>query len=379
MFSAQKVIVIIPVYNEKEVIIETVAQILEVTKALDHFSVEILVFDSHSTDGSAELLKTMSSTEARLHFASEPQKTGLGSAYHQAFCMAIRELNADIVFEFDADGSHQPKYIPAMLELFNLGVDVVVGSRYVKGGSIPDNWKFHRKLLSVTGNWIARVVLTSKYKDFTSGFRATRTTILKKILPTKFICNNYAYKLQLFWLLHQAKARIKEYPIEFIDRHKGYSKFPRNNMWESLHVVLTLRFRTLKRFMAMCVVGTGGAVAQFAVYNFFRQVATPVESNILATECAILFNFLFNNWLTFRSSTKTAGVFALAKKLLKFNFCSLGSMLMQVVWLAITTHYFHPNRMLENVFVGTGILFGSLSNYLLYSRWVWRPAKKRIA
>lgn len=372
-----KAIVIIPIYNEKDVIADTIVEVLQQTQYTPHFQVEILVFDSHSTDGSAELVQQLAEQEPRLHFTAEAQKSGLGSAYHQAFVYAMDNLAADVVFEFDADGSHQPKYLAPMLAAIHAGADVVVGSRYVPGGSIPADWGFHRKLLSVAGNWVARSVLTPKYKDFTSGFRATRTSVLRRVLPKKFMSNNYAYKLQLFWLLHKAKAKIQEFPIEFIDRDKGYSKFPRNNMWESLHVVLTLRFRTLKRFMAMCVVGGGGVIVQFTLYNACRHFAAPVPANIIATECAIIFNFLFNNWLTFRSVKQQGGALPWVKKFAKFNFCSLGSLLLQVVWIFIATHFFNASVLLENIFVGCGILLGSMSNYFLYSKWVWRQPKTK--
>jgi len=362
-----KVVIIIPIYNEKDVIADTLKQLFSITENTPGYHVEILVFDSQSTDGSAELVHDLQQTYPRLHLASEPKKSGLGSAYHQAFQFAISKLYADIVFEFDADGSHQPKYLPSMLTLFSEGADVVVGSRYVPGGSIPNDWGAHRKLLFVFGNWIARKVLTSKYKDFTSGFRGTRTHILEKILPIQFMSKNYAYKLQLFWLLHQCGAKITEYPIEFIDRCKGYSKFPRNNILESLQVIFALRLLTLRRYFMMCMVGLIGAGLQFVVFNIFRHHLSPVSSNIIATEFAVISNFLFNNWIVFKASKSHT----LIKRLLKFNVCSLGSILLQAGWLFLGVKLFGRGLLVENALVATGMILGSISNYFLYSLIVW--------
>ena len=148
MSSVRQVVIVIPIYNEQAVIASTITEIFDVMKEASNDSVHILVFDSHSTDDSVAVVQALQQKYENLHLASEPRKTGLGSAYHQAFQIALNDLKADIVFEFDADGSHQPKYIPKMLAVMMRGADVVVGSRYVRGGSIPKDWGFHRQLIS---------------------------------------------------------------------------------------------------------------------------------------------------------------------------------------------------------------------------------------
>jgi len=238
--AKEKVIIIIPVFNEEENIATTLKAILTDTESLQNFKVEILIFDSQSTDNTASIVRTFTQ-KGRVHFVKEPQKSGLGSAYLQAMRYAIENLAADIIFEFDADGSHQPKYITPMLQLLEK-YDVVVGSRYIAGGGVPHDWSFYRKFLSMFGNWIARLFLTNQYKDLTSGFRATRTTVLKKILPEKFLSPDYAYKLHLYFLLIQAHAKIVEFPIVFLERKKGNSKLPKNSIADTLRVLFILRF-----------------------------------------------------------------------------------------------------------------------------------------
>lgn len=246
MSNRQKAVVIIPTYNEGVVIADTIHALESHIKTIQDVDVSILVFDSHSPDDTIDIVKALQSQYANLHLALEDKKSGLGGAYIKAMQYATREMGADIVFEYDADGSHQPTYLKPMLEKLNQGYDVVLGSRYIPGGSIPSDWGFYRQFLSVVGNWVARAFLTWRYHDFTSGFRGTRTTVLSQIPLNELLSRQYAYKIHLLWALHQAGASIVEYPIVFIDRKKGYSKLPRNNIIDSLRVVFTLRWRALR-------------------------------------------------------------------------------------------------------------------------------------
>ncbi len=246
MTKKEKVIIIIPTYNEALVIAETIRQVFESTNGLKDVDVDVLIFDSASVDNTQAIVRNLiQNYPAKLHVQVEEHKTGLGSAYIKAMNFAMDALKADIIVEFDADLSHQPKYLAPILEQLKT-CDVVVGSRYIAGGSIPDNWGIHRKLLSQLGNMVARLVLTTQYKDLTSGFRATRCDRLKQVLPKHFLSNHYAYKLHLMWLLHRQKANIQEFPIEFIDRTKGDSKLPTNSIVDALRVIFTLRLAAIK-------------------------------------------------------------------------------------------------------------------------------------
>lgn len=247
----EKAILIIPTYNEAAVIEQTIEAVFSVADRLQHHQLDILIFDSHSTDATQAIVQRLQSHyPERLHLKTEPQKSGLGSAYRQAMHHALHALHADVVIEFDADLSHQPKYLIPMLDAIQHH-DVVIGSRYVPGGAIPSNWGIHRKCLSILGNHMARFILTRRYKDFTSGFRATRRHVLINCLPDKFLSNHYAYKLHLLWLLHQHRAQLFEIPIVFVDRVHGKSKLPSNSILDSLRVILILRWREILKIFKM--------------------------------------------------------------------------------------------------------------------------------
>lgn len=372
MSATKKVVVIIPTYNESLVIEKTIREVFAVLNTSDTEN-HILVFDSCSTDNTQEIVHHLQSEYPHLHLQTEAQKSGLGSAYAQAMRYALSQLTADIVVEFDADLSHQPQYLLPMIERMNTH-DVVVGSRYVPGGSIPKNWGWHRKLLSVLGNYVARFMLTPKYKDFTSGFRATHYAALNKALPKEFISKNYAYKLELLWRLHRTKAKIVEYPIEFIDREQGESKLPANSIVDSLKVLCLLRYQELSAYLNMCAVGLIGLTLQCLIYNLLRLKLEPIYSAQIAVSIAIVNNFILNNKITFKKRNLNRQF----KSIFMFIGYSLGMIVFQSYWTDIGIYYLGTGSLKENFIVISGIVFGSILNYLFYSKVIWRE-KKQIA
>jgi dolichol-phosphate mannosyltransferase len=372
--SREKVVIIIPTYNEASVIVETVEAVFHATQKITDKDVHVLVFDSASTDDTQALVANLQQRYPQLHLQVETQKSGLGSAYLSAFRYALFDLEADCVFEFDADLSHQPRYLAPMLEQLKT-CDSVVGSRYVAGGCIPHNWGWHRKLLSVLGNLVARVMLTPAYKDFTSGFRVTKRHALLRALPDRFISNHYAYKLQLLWLLHKQGSLVREYPIEFIDREKGVSKLPANSVIDSLRVVLRLRFYELQRYITMCLVGVSGMTVQFSLYNVCRHVLSPFYAAQIAVSMAIVNNFILNSRFTFKHRVHDSPI-QKAKALGVFLAYSLSVIAVQSYGLSWGVHVFGAGALRENLFVLAGMVLGSLLNYAVYSRIVWRAPKQ---
>ena len=374
--SIEKVVIIIPTYNEALVIEETLLTLFQATAGILDKEIHVLIFDSASKDNTQDIVVGLQANNNCLHLKTEPQKTGLGAAYLQAMRHAMTVLSADIIIEFDADLSHQPKYIAPILEKMHTH-DVVVGSRYVRGGRIPKEWGWHRKLLSVFGNYIARSILTFKYKDFTSGFRATRRLALEKSLPETFLSNQYAYKLQLLWLLHKSKARICEHPIEFIDRQKGLSKLPANSIIDSLRVLFILRFYELKSYFKMCLVGLSGVAIQGLVYNILRVFMSPIIAAQFAVMAAIANNFVLNNRFTFKRIPSTYR-YQRAKSFGLFVGYSALMVVFQSYWLHLGIKYFGTGFLKENLTIFVGMIIGSFINYVTYSRLIWREKKLQL-
>lgn len=370
----QKVIIIIPTYNESENIASVIESLQTVFSGIKNCDLHILIYDSHSPDKTANIVHDYQKKYSNIILLTEEEKSGLGSAYIQAMQYAMHTLQADIIFEFDADGSHRPDYLPAMIHALTQNTDVVVGSRYVAGGSIPKDWVLHRKLLSVLGNVASRAVLSPKIKDYTSGFRGTRTTFLKKINFDKFKSKGYAYKIQLMWELFLLGARIQEIPIQFIDREKGYSKLPKNNALESLWLILYLRFLRLERYIKVCCVGAIGVVVQLFFFNLLRRTLHPVYANMISTELAIIVNFYINNFYTFKDKalTKSHSLKKKLKQLFTFNFVSLGSLSLQTLIVFLGGHFFGHAALKDNLYVLIGIGLGSVLNYKIYQHVIWK-------
>ncbi len=368
--NIEKVVIIIPTYNEALVIEETLLKLFDATTDILGMDVHVLVFDSASKDNTQAIVKELQQHYKKLHLQTETKKSGLGSAYLQAMRYAMTTMDADIVIEFDADLSHQPQYIAPLLEKLKTH-DVVIGSRYVRGGSIPKEWGWHRKLLSVLGNYMARFILTPKYKDFTSGFRATRRAALEKALPRKFLSNHYAYKLELLWLLHRNKARIAEHPIAFIDRQKGFSKLPANSVIDSLRVIITLRFYELKSYAKMCLIGLSGLCVQVLVYNGLRPWISPITATQIAIVFAIVNNFSLNNRYNFKR-VSTSQRHQKTKSFCLFLGYSALMIAFQSYWLHLGLLYIGAGFLKENMIIFMGMVIGSIINYVAYSRLIWR-------
>ena len=151
-------IVIIPTYNERENIQKVVPILLEVFKKSPNWNMGILVVDDTSPDKTYEVVSQLSKKNPRVHLLVNKKKSGLGGAYLKGMAEAFGNLHADVVFEFDADLSHDPTKIPAFLKKLDEGYDMVLGSRYIAGGGIPQDWGWYRKILSVWGNLFINLV-----------------------------------------------------------------------------------------------------------------------------------------------------------------------------------------------------------------------------
>lgn len=368
--TQEKIVVIIPTYNEADCIEKTIHRIFSVLQTLMNYTHYVIIFDSNSQDNTAHLVQQLQKKYSQLILLSEPQKTGLGSAYHQAMNYSLDTLHADIIFECDADLSHQPEYIPTMVEYLK-EKDCVIGSRYVEGGSVPGNWPWHRRYMSMGASWAARFILTPKYRDFTSGFRGTRHKALRNALPEKFISNNYAYKLELLWRLHQNKVKIHEIPIAFRDREAGKSKLPPRSIRDFMRVISILRLKTMEKYFKMVLIGFLGLMLQLIVFNVFRPYWGPFFASQISVMAAMIHNFVQNGRYTFKTPVYENSSIQL-KRGVYFLGYSILMILFQSFSLKLCVSYFGPGPIKENLFLLIIIFIASILNYLVYSHVIWK-------
>ncbi|HLC60755.1 MAG TPA: polyprenol monophosphomannose synthase [Candidatus Nanoarchaeia archaeon] len=237
--------IILPTYNEagniKKLLDEIfLCEILQPYKN-NKLSLSILIVDDGSPDGTAEIVKTHTEFNKKVILLERSKKQGLGSAYVAGMEYAINNLKPDVVFEMDADLSHDPKDIFKMLLQIKKGSDFVIGSRYTLGGSIPKEWGIHRKIISKVANTYARLMLGIwSIHDCTGGFRAIRVSSLEKVNLSSLNVRGYAFQISLLNAMIQNNCSISEVPISFRDRTEGSSKMRLRDITEVGTLVLRL-------------------------------------------------------------------------------------------------------------------------------------------
>ena len=222
-----RVLVVVPTYNERE----TLPLILERLRAAVP-AADVLVADDASPDGTGAVADEWAARDDAVHVLHRPGKAGLGAAYVDGFRWGLAQ-GYDVLVEMDADGSHQPEQLPSLLERVAAGADIVLGSRWVPGGSVV-NWPRHREVLSRGGNLYTRWALGVPLRDATAGFRALRGTALEKIGLDGVESQGYCFQVDVAWRAVQAGLRVDEVPITFVERELGASKMSKAIVSEAL-------------------------------------------------------------------------------------------------------------------------------------------------
>jgi dolichol-phosphate mannosyltransferase len=229
-----KALIVVPTYNERENVEDIAGRLLTTVRDAD-----LLFVDDNSPDGTGDVLDAMSAREPRIHVLHRAGKLGLGTAYIAGFRWALARDYA-FVCEFDADGSHDPKYLPHMLALAEGDADVVIGSRNVPGGGTV-NWGIGRKALSRGGSFYARTILGIEVRDVTAGFVCWRRRVLEALDLDAIKSNGYSFQIEMKYRAIQQGFRLVETPIVFVDRRVGSSKMSRKIVAEALLEVWKLR------------------------------------------------------------------------------------------------------------------------------------------
>lgn len=231
--------IIIPTYNEAENIIPLLTELLRVSPA----DSRILVVDDNSPDGTGDMVRRFAATGSRVSLIARSGKLGLGTAYQAAFRRVLDEGTDECIVTMDADFSHNPRYVPELIEKCR-SHDLVVGSRYVSGGRI-ENWELWRRLMSWGGNLYVRFITGSPIHDCTAGFSAMRADFLQKVPFERIRASGYAWWFTLRMMFSRRGARIAEMPIVFTDRRLGKSKISTNIIYEGLIEPWRIRFSKL--------------------------------------------------------------------------------------------------------------------------------------
>lgn len=225
-----KTIVVIPTYDEKD-------NVTPMSEAVLKHDVEILFVDDNSPDGTGAVIDGLVAKNPRIHVLHREKKAGLGRAYVAGFAEALK-LGAEQIIQMDCDFSHDPNDIPRLIEA---NADLVIGSRYVPGGSTP-GWPFKRRLISRCGGIFIRTVTGMPLRDPTGGFKCWKAETLKKIDFETVASAGYSFQLEMNHRTWKAGCAIKEIPISFTDRVAGYSKITPGIATESIKIALKLRF-----------------------------------------------------------------------------------------------------------------------------------------
>jgi len=235
--SISKIVVLIPTYNERENISLIVSRLRTTVPDAD-----VLVLDDNSPDGTGDVADRLAAEDSQVRVLHRMSKEGLGAAYLAGFAWAL-DRGYDVLVEMDADGSHQPEQLRSLLAAL-ANADVVLGSRWVPGGSVV-NWPMHRKVLSVGGNIYVRVLLGMPIGDATGGYRAYRASALHTLDLQKVASQGYCFQVDLAWRAIRSGLSVVEVPITFVERTVGDSKMSQEIVRESLRKITTwgVRYR----------------------------------------------------------------------------------------------------------------------------------------
>lgn len=372
----QKVVIVMPVWNEAENIKKMVKQLLEVEFPKIDADMHLLVVDNHSKDATVQNVKDASKKYKNVSIIQQ-QNSGLGWAYVSGFKHAIANLKADAVLEMDGDFQHPTRFVKPMVDAFLSGAEYCIGSRYVKGGSIPKEWAFSRKAVSFFGNLFIRLVLLKpSIHDLTTGFRLSKVKgVLDKIdFDNLMELNRFAYKVDLLYQCLKNSKKTVEVPLEFAPRTMEKSKFNPKEMISTFKVAIILGIKDKIKLIKFGIVGGTGFVVNYVTLRILRNYGlSETLSWVFSTEIAIINNYIFNNIWTFKDQ-EIKGLKQTIFKFLQFNLTSAGALLIQSVAGPIGVRLVGVQY--DALVLAFIVLFLVLPyNFTMYNLVIWRKNK----
>ncbi len=232
--------IVLPTYNEKENLERMIDHLMKLP-----FEIHVLVVDDNSPDGTGDIAEQIAKTNPRIHVLHRQGKLGLGSAYIFGFKWTLRNTDIRYIMEMDCDFSHNPEYVPDLVQPVIKGdADLVIGSRYVRGVNVV-NWPLKRLLLSYFASIYTRVITGLPVHDSTAGFKCFNRRVLESINLDKIKSDGYSFQIEMHFFTWKKGFRILETPIVFTDRCAGNSKMSKHIVWEAIWMVWRLRWLSL--------------------------------------------------------------------------------------------------------------------------------------
>lgn len=377
----KRAVIVMPTYNEAGNINKIIKEIFALKNKVKGWDLHLLVVDDNSPDQTGTLVKKLQTQYPNLHLISG-KKQGLGKAYVRGFEYVLEKFAADLVFEMDADLSHPVNLIPKMLLQIEKGADFVIGSRNIRGGSIPKNWGLHRKIFSSLGNLIVRLgFMNFRIHDWTSGYRAIKTDFIRPVLKKMGKYSGYVFQIALLDKAIKQGLMIREIPLRFKDREKGVSKIQAFNY---IYTIFAYIFQN-SPFIKYVLTGFMGFAVDFGfAYLFITgfKLMKPI-ANSLSAELAIIFNFFMNNFWSFRHKQIQGGFKTYVFKFLLFNLVSSGAILIQGLGMYLALQVFGDKTVTLGTFSLAGwilykiLIVGFLVipySYFMYNKVIWRKS-----
>lgn len=393
----KKIFVVIPTYNESENIVKTISAILKVFDTIKNYNMNILVVDANSPDKTYDLV--VDNFKNKNVFAlKEKSKRGIGYAYNYSMDKAFNEYNADAVITFDADLSHDHNKIPIFIKEFDKGANIVVGTRYKEGGGIPDEWGWHRKMLSIIGNKLVSLIFWEyNLSDYTSGFKLLSKKLYSEIKNKIKKQNGYTFSISGSLESLKLGYDIVEVPYHFKERVHGKSKIGIEYIFNGLYYILHSRAVLLlrSRFGKVIIAGGLGGVTQILTYTFIFKYLFE-ELNILSQpyiydlgpghfyprllvaqafsiECGVFMSFYVNNSWAF--AEKRLSGFMFFRRYAKNHLVVAGAIIIQLFIVQTLSYMFGRGAFYDIIYQILGILVGLIWNFYFYKRIIWKVSK----
>lgn len=366
-----------PVWNEAENIKKMVKQLLEVEFPTIDADMHLLVVDNHSKDETEQIVKDASKKYKKVSIIQQ-QNSGLGWAYVSGFKYAINNLKADAVLEMDGDFQHPTRFVKPMVDAYLNGAEYCIGSRYVKGGSIPKEWALPRRAVSYFGNLFIRFVLLKfSIHDLTTGFRLSKVKgVLDQIdFDNLMELNRFAYKVDLLYQCIKNSKKTVEVPLEFAPRTMEKSKFNAKEMIATFKVAIILGIKDKIRFIKFGIVGGTGFLVNYLGLELLKIAGLSTYwSTLLATELAIISNFTFNNIWTFKDK-EIKRFKDIVVQFIKFNLTSIFAVIFQPLIVLLGTNLFGDTSFVRLASLLFALIFVLIYNYTVYNLFIWRTWK----